>query len=183
MRAAVNKWVDGAVLRPDAADKPIWMNDPHWALVAHLKQFVFSFHETILKRVMHEVNHGNYKPAMALASYVPIMIASDLVKGMIQGGGSQPDWKEKWGAEDYLWSGVQRGGLLGTGQFAADARLRRAARAPAVRRVRARLDQRTRSEIRGLKGRKRSFRNSILPGATLYRKYSLYPSLLFYFNE
>jgi hypothetical protein len=48
VRAAVNMWVDGAVLRPDAVDKPIWMNDPHWALVAHLKQFVYAFQETIL---------------------------------------------------------------------------------------------------------------------------------------
>lgn len=121
MRAAVNRWVDGAVLRPDATDKPVWMNDPHWALVAHLKQFVYSFHETILKRVAHEVEHGNYRPAMAMASYVPVMIASDMVKGLIQGGGQQPDWKDNWGAGDYLWSGVQRAGLLGTGQFIADA--------------------------------------------------------------
>jgi hypothetical protein len=121
MRLAVNKWVDGAILRPDAADKPIWMNDPHFALIAHLKQFVYSFHETILKRVMHEYNNGNYTPAMALASYVPTMIAADMAKGLIQGGGSQPDWKDKWDAGDYAWSGVQRAGLLGTGQFVADA--------------------------------------------------------------
>ena len=38
VHAAINQWVDGAVLRPDAADKPIWFNDPHWALVSHLKQ-------------------------------------------------------------------------------------------------------------------------------------------------
>lgn len=120
MRAAVNRWVDGAVLRPDAADKPIWMNDPHWALVAHLKQFVYSFHETILKRVAHEMEHGNYTPAVALASYVPVMIASDFVKGMIQGGGEEPEWKRNWTAGDYVWSGVERAGLLGTGQFRAD---------------------------------------------------------------
>lgn len=120
MRAAVNRWVDGAVLRPDSADKPIWMNDPHWALVAHLKQFVYSFHETILKRVAHEMEHGNYTPAVALASYVPIMMASDFVKGMIQGGGQEPEWKKNWGAGDYVWSGVERAGLLGVGQFRAD---------------------------------------------------------------
>jgi hypothetical protein len=118
---AVNRWVDGAVLRPDAADKPIWMNDPRWALVAHLKQFVFSFQETILKRVAHEYQHGNYKPAMALASYVPVMIAADMMKGVIQGGGSQPSWKDNWGVDDYVWSGVQRAGLLGVGQFRFDA--------------------------------------------------------------
>lgn len=121
MKMAVNRWVDGAVLRPDAVDKPIWMSDPHFVLVAHLKQFVFSFHETILKRVAHELDHGNYAPAMALASYVPVMMASDFLKGFIQGGGSQPEWKREWELSDYIEAGIERGGLYGTGQFAIDA--------------------------------------------------------------
>lgn len=121
MRLAVNRWVDGAVLRPDAADKPIWFNDPRAALFVHLKQFTYSFHETILKRVMHEVRNGNHTPAYALLSYVPIMIAADMIKGLLQGGGEQPQWKKGWTVGDYLWSGVQRAGLLGVGQFAVDA--------------------------------------------------------------
>jgi hypothetical protein len=120
MKAAINRWVDGAVLRPDAADKPIWMSDPHFSLIAHLKQFTYSFHETILKRVAHEYENGNYTPAMALASYVPMMIAADVMKGLIQGGGQQPSWKENWGLGDYIESGVERAGLLGVGQFGVD---------------------------------------------------------------
>lgn len=119
--AAVNRWVDGAVLRPDAADKPIWMSDPHWALIAHLKQFTFAFQETILKRVIHEARNGNYTPAMGLAGYVPMMIAADMVKGMIQGGGEEPSWKRNWDVGDYMASGVERAGLLGVGQFGLDA--------------------------------------------------------------
>jgi hypothetical protein len=114
--SAVNRWVDGAILRPDASDKPIWMNDPHFALVAHLKQFVYTFQKTILERVAHEFRNGNYKPAMALAGYVPMMIAADGLKGMAFGGG---DDREK-DASDYLWKGVQRAGLLGVGQFGLD---------------------------------------------------------------
>ena len=121
MAGAVNAWVDGAILRPNAAHKPIWANDPHFALMAHLKQFVYSFQHTIIDRVVNELEHGNFTPGVALASYVPIMIAADLAKGMIQGGGQQPDWKEGWTAGDYVWSGVQRAGLLGTGQFMSDA--------------------------------------------------------------
>lgn len=119
-RAALNQWVDGAVLRPDAVDKPIWMNDPHYMLIAHLKQFVYSFQETILKRVAHEAQQGNYAPAMAMASYVPVMIASDALKGALQSGGSQPQWKQDWGPADYLGSGIERAGLLGKLQFPAD---------------------------------------------------------------
>lgn len=120
MSLAVNKWVDGAVLRPNAAHKPIWMNDPHYALVSHLKQFVYSFQETILKRVANEAQHGNFGPAYALASYVPFMMAADLMKGFIVGGGAQPGYKDSWDFGDYLWSGLQRAGLFGIGQFGID---------------------------------------------------------------
>lgn len=121
MRLAVNKWVDGAVLRPNAAHKPGWMNDPHFALVAHLKQFVFSFNETIIKRVINEAKYGNYTPAYAVASYIPTMMAADFIKGMIVGGGSQPTYKDNWDIGDYISSGVQRSGLLMTSQFGIDA--------------------------------------------------------------
>lgn len=120
VHAAINQWVDGAVLRPDAADKPIWFNDPHWALVSHLKQFVYSFQKTILERVVHEYKQGNNTPAMALASYVPMMMAADFVKGMIQGGGEQPEWKKGWSMVDYTTYAVQRAGLFGVGQFGLD---------------------------------------------------------------
>ncbi len=119
VHAAINQWVDGAILRPDAADKPLWMSDPRFALISHLKQFVFSFQKTILARTMHEVKHGNYAPAMALASYVPMMIAADFAKGIMTTGGV-PSWQEGWDATDYLEHGVQRAGLLGVGQFGAD---------------------------------------------------------------
>jgi len=120
VHAAINQWVDGAVLRPDAADKPIWMNDPHWALIAHLKQFVFTFQKVILGRVMHEIRHGNYTPMMVLASYVPVMIAADTAKGLLQGGGDTPEWKKGWDVSDYVGYGIQRAGLLGVGQFGFD---------------------------------------------------------------
>lgn len=117
---AVNKWVDGAVLRPDAADKPIWMNDPHFALFAHLKQFVYSFQHTVIDRMIHEAKEGNYTPAIALAAYVPTMIAADYLKGFIQGGGEQPDFRKNWGAGEWIMDGVTRAGLQGTGQFSSD---------------------------------------------------------------
>ncbi len=120
VHAAINQWVDGAMLRPDAADKPIWMNDPHYALIAHLKQFVFTFQHVILGRVVHEFKHGNFAPAMALASYVPVMIAADTVKGLLQGGGDTPEWKKNWDVSDYVGYGVQRAGLFGVGQFGID---------------------------------------------------------------
>lgn len=120
MTIAVNRWVDGAVLRPNAAHKPVWMNDPHFALIAHLKQFVYSFQETILKRVVNEARFGNVGPAYALAAYIPFMLAADLMKGVVVGGGSQPDYKEGWEAGDYLAHATQRAGVFGVGQMGID---------------------------------------------------------------
>jgi hypothetical protein len=120
-RAAINRWVDGAVLRPDAADKPLWMNDPYWAMISHLKSFVFAFQRTILDRAVHEVKHGNYKPAMALAGYVPIMMAADFTKDMMTNGFEEPEWKKDWTLMDRVEYGVERAGLLGVGEFSTDA--------------------------------------------------------------
>ena len=120
IHAAVNQWVDGAVLRPDAADKPIWFNDPHYALIAHLKQFVYSFQKNILARVAHEAGHGNYTPMMALASYVPVMMAADFAKGMLTSGGGVPQWQQGWGPAEYLEYAMERSGLFGVGQFGVD---------------------------------------------------------------
>jgi hypothetical protein len=103
-----------------STDKPIWMNDPRFALVSHLKQFVFAFQETILKRVVHEFKHGNYTPSMALASYIPIMLAADMIKGALVSGGEQPEWQKGWGMAEYLEYAWQRAGLYGVGQFPID---------------------------------------------------------------
>lgn len=120
VRAAIGRWVDGAVLRPHAADRPAWASDPHWMLVWHLKQFTYSFQRTILDRATHELRNGNYAPMLTLAAYVPFMIAADFLKAMLQGAGDEPDWYKSQDAGDLIWRGVERAGLLGVRQFATD---------------------------------------------------------------
>lgn len=118
---ALNLWVDGAVLRPNAAIRPVWMSDPHWMLVSHLKQFMYSFQKTILARVSHEASNGNYKPLMALASYVPAIIAADMLRILVTPTGADDKFREDWELGDWLWNGVKRAGLFGPSQFALDA--------------------------------------------------------------
>jgi hypothetical protein len=122
MRVAIQRFVDSAVLRPSAAQRPAWASDPHYALFFHLKQFTYSFQQVILRRVAHEWKHGNLQPGMILASYVPLMLAADIAKGFLQGGGDEPDWKQDWTVGDYMANAVQRAGLLGIGQFVIDAK-------------------------------------------------------------
>lgn len=119
-REAINRWVDGAVLRPHAAHRPAWGSDPRFMLIWHLKQFTYSFQKTILERVMSESKNGNYAPILALTAYVPFMIAADYLRGMIQGLGEEPDWRKDMTFGEIVWEGTQRAGLLGVRQFAMD---------------------------------------------------------------
>lgn len=118
-RQAINLWIDQAILRPNAAVRPIYMSDPHWVLISHLKQYMYLFQKTIIARVQHEMQHGNYTPAAALSLYVPGIIASDMLRSMITPGSG--DDRKDWSTSDYMWSGVQRAGLFGPGQVALDA--------------------------------------------------------------
>jgi hypothetical protein len=117
-RAALNLWVDQAILRPNAAVRPIYMSDPNWILVSHLKQFMYLLQQTIINRVANEMKHGNMTPMFALSSYVPVMIMSDMARAILTPGGG--DDREKWELDDWLWQGVQRAGLFGPGQMVLD---------------------------------------------------------------
>lgn len=115
LRRALFKFVDSAVLRPNAAHRPIWGSDPRFALIFHLKQFTHSFQEVIMKRVWHEWKQGNTKPAQVALTYIPFMAAADAAKAMLLGKGFDMSLGQFFGKE------VERSGLLGTGQYAVDA--------------------------------------------------------------
>lgn len=116
VQEALFRFVDESVVRPNALHRPTWMSDPRFMLIAHLKQFTFSQHKVILGRVVDQAEKGNYQPAAMLALAAPVMLAADMAKWMMTG--TVPD---SWTWGDYASHAVQRAGILGKGQFAADA--------------------------------------------------------------
>lgn len=118
---ALTRWVEGAVLTPNAAQRPTWGSDPRWAVLFHLKQFTYSFQDTVIKRAFNEASHGNMNPIGALAASVPTMMVSDILKGFVMGGGSMPAYMKTWGLGDHMMHAVSRAGLAGTSQFGLDA--------------------------------------------------------------
>jgi len=118
---AITRWVEGAVLTPNAAQRPTWGSDPRWAVLFHLKQFTYSFQDTVLRRAFAEASQGNMNPIGALAASVPTMMVSDILKGFVMGGGSLPPYMKTWGLGDHLAQGFNRAGLGGVGQFGIDA--------------------------------------------------------------
>lgn len=122
VQQAIMRWVDGAQLRPNAAIRPTMASDPHYATFYHLKQFMYAMQAVILKRVQVEVKNGNTDPViMLMAGYVPMMLAADAAKGLLQAatGGGDPYWEHE-GLSGIVSHGVQRAGLLGVGQMGVD---------------------------------------------------------------
>lgn len=114
LQFAIMRWVDGAVLRPNAAQRPAWASNPKYALLFHLNQFTYSFQKVILERMYNEAKQGNYDPLMvAAAGYVPLMLAANIIRAFIQGGGDEPDWMKGESLVDWVKRAVQGAGLTG----------------------------------------------------------------------
>jgi hypothetical protein len=122
MRNAIFRWVDSAVLRPNATQRPIWASDPHYAIIFHMKQFMYSTQKVILGRIAHEFKNGNAAPlAMMALTFVPAILMGDLLRDFIKYGPGGAPWKRDWDALDYMRDGFQRAGVFGAWQMAIDA--------------------------------------------------------------
>lgn len=119
VRSAIMKWVDGAILNPNAAHRPIAASDPHYQLIYHLKQFTYSFHNVILRRVGIEMKHGNYSPMVAMmATYIPMIVAADAMRALLMPG-EPPEWTRS--LTGMLGHGLDRSGIGGIPQLVTDA--------------------------------------------------------------
>ena len=55
VKDAVTRFVESSMLRPNAAERPAWGNDPMWTLVWALKSFLYSFGKVIIGGVKREM--------------------------------------------------------------------------------------------------------------------------------
>lgn len=54
VKQGLQRFVESSILRPNAAERPIWASDPHWALVWQLKQYFYSYQKVILGGIKRE---------------------------------------------------------------------------------------------------------------------------------
>lgn len=110
LSTALTRYVESSVVRADNAHQPTWMNDPAFAILAHMRRFTYAFSKTVLQRAWAQGNMGNIGPLAILASTIPIMIAVDMAKWAMAGGGPPT---ETWGVMDFIKHGLNRSGLMG----------------------------------------------------------------------
>ncbi|OOV05746.1 hypothetical protein [Rhodoferax fermentans] len=121
IQQAIHQWVNGAIMRPNAAQRPAWGSDPHYMVFWHMKQFAYTFHDVIMKRAVHDYKkYGDMGPVgTLLMAYTPVMIATDALKGVLLTGGDEPGWMRA-GLGSEIEHGAMRAGLMGKFQPGAD---------------------------------------------------------------
>lgn len=121
IQQAIHQWVNGSIMRPNAAQRPAWGSDPHYMVFWHMKQFAYTFHDVIMKRAMFNYKtYGDMGPmGTLLMAYTPVMIATDALKGVLLSGGEEPGWMRA-GLGSELQHGAMRAGLAGKFQPGVD---------------------------------------------------------------
>lgn len=105
--AALTRFVDESVVRPTPGQRPSWHNDPHFALAAQYKGYLYSFWNTVMRRAAVELRNGNYRVLAPLAMYLPVTAVGEMMRDALQDDDDDRDMV------DYAKLSVERSGLLG----------------------------------------------------------------------
>jgi hypothetical protein len=115
------RMVDESILRPSAGTRPLWASDMRFRLLGHLKSYIFTYHNQILRQVFTRAGNAENRAQAALAfmpllSYVPVMLAADMARDMITGDDRDRDSWETFNRA------LQRSAILGMGTLFMDAK-------------------------------------------------------------
>jgi hypothetical protein len=115
-RAAIQRFVQDAVMSSNPAVRATWMSDPRMATFAHLKNFAYAFHSVMLKGILAQAAQGNLRPALVAGlGFASISIAAGAVKEMLIPG-DEPYWMQG-GLDGYLEYGYGQANLGGVPQM------------------------------------------------------------------
>lgn len=74
VKAALSRFVESSVLRPNAAERPVWASDPRFAVVWQLKSFIYAFNKVILEGVEREIGQRILNGTGITASMAPLLL-------------------------------------------------------------------------------------------------------------
>ena len=124
---ALAQFVDESVIRPNAAERPVWASNPYFALVWQLKSFFYAYGKNILGGAIRESKNrysetgGIPQAAIPLVlGAMPMLVLSmlgleirELVKYLVGGGDATKFRSDQMGGAEYFFEIVDRAGMLG----------------------------------------------------------------------
>ena len=136
LRSAILRMVNDAVIAPRATVRPMWLNDPHFAIIGELKSFPIVFGNTVAKRIGRKINPKNMKCGGGLAQGISALMVTAGLIGIAEAmqsvkyklwGGKDPSDRPRLEHADKLqdvvdselFQAVETSGLLGPWDFVA----------------------------------------------------------------
>ena len=111
IRKALSRGVDDIIMAPNAINRPLWMSDPHLALVAQLKGFMFAFGSKVGMRLYRELfkplSQGrlpigeSVKYAVSLSLIIAVSLAVKELKDELRYGDEPSPFKKKTGWQHF----------------------------------------------------------------------------------
>jgi len=74
VKEAMARFVESSILRPNAAERPIWANDSRFALIWQLKSFIYAFNKVILQGIEREFMARVMAGENMVAALAPLLI-------------------------------------------------------------------------------------------------------------
>lgn len=124
------RWVNQVVMHPTPVNRPMWMNNPHFRLLAQLKGFQTVFGNTVMKRWYQQIFRRGTARGVANAAAIAGMatMMTTLAVGMNELREMLTYWDEDGNPRnknddflDHVLYGFERTGFLGAIQFGVDA--------------------------------------------------------------
>jgi hypothetical protein len=87
---ALQRFVESSVMRPNAAERPVWASDPHFALIWQLKSYFYAYWKTIMGGVLREGRQRNKElkgkeQGMAVGSLLMLTAVATMPLAMLGG--------------------------------------------------------------------------------------------------
>lgn len=108
VRKAMMQFVDEAILRPNSQQTPLWYSDPYVGLVTQYKAFGYALYDQIGGRIAREMGQGNLKVLLPALAYLPVTIAAELLRELLQYGPDGNPKRKEWGATEYTGLAVSK---------------------------------------------------------------------------
>ena len=122
------RYVNEVVMNPRATQRPMWMSDPHLAILGQLKGFQITFSNTVLKRWINEtfrsgfyngMKNGSRYFAVGAVMVIAAALGNELREFLQYGPKGNPRRKNEDDLE-YIFRAVERTGFLGPIQLLLD---------------------------------------------------------------
>lgn len=117
LREATYSFVNQAIMLPSAANRPLWLQDPRFALFNQFQGFISTFTSTYIPRLWGEyVKRGSpamkYNAFATMATMILLGFVSQEIKDQLKYGETSPYLDEA----EWLRRGISSSGLLGSSE-------------------------------------------------------------------